>query len=129
MYSCSSFDGIGVVETQMTASTKLLGNAKIQADRFGVADMQIAVRFGREARNNTFDATRIEVGFNDVANEVAPGFSSDPLRLLPCRLSPCFLEFANDLLRAPGGLCHDGTPGSMSIALTHLTGTVIHGPR
>ena len=40
---------IGVVETQMAATAEFLRDAEIQADRLGVADMQIAVRLGRKA--------------------------------------------------------------------------------
>ena len=40
---------VGVVEAQVAAPAELRGDAEIQADRLGVADMQIAVRLGREA--------------------------------------------------------------------------------
>ena len=40
---------IGVVEAQVAAAAELLGDAEIQADRFGVADMEVAVRLGRKA--------------------------------------------------------------------------------
>jgi hypothetical protein len=39
--------GIGVVEAQMAAPAEFLRHAEIQADRLGVADMQIAVRLRR----------------------------------------------------------------------------------
>ena len=37
-----------VVETQMASTFLLLGDAEIQADRFGVPDMKIAIRLGRK---------------------------------------------------------------------------------
>ena len=40
---------IGVVEAQIAVAAELLRDAEIQADRLGVADMQIAVRLGRKA--------------------------------------------------------------------------------
>ena len=40
---------IGIVEAQVTAAAEFLGDAEIQADRLGVADMQIAVRLRRKA--------------------------------------------------------------------------------
>ena len=40
---------IGVVEAQMAAAAELLRDAEVEADRFGVADVQVAVRLGREA--------------------------------------------------------------------------------
>ena len=43
---------IGVVEAQVTAAAELLGHAEIEADGLGVADVQIAVRLGREARDH-----------------------------------------------------------------------------
>ena len=64
---------IGVVETQMTAPAELRRHAEIQDDRLGVADMQITVRFRRKAGDDPFDASGIEIGLNDVADEIAPG--------------------------------------------------------
>ena len=40
---------IGVVEAQVAAPAELLGDAEIEADRLGVADVQIAVRLRRKA--------------------------------------------------------------------------------
>ena len=40
---------VGVVEAQVAAAAELLRDAEIEADRLGVADMQIAVRLGRKA--------------------------------------------------------------------------------
>ena len=53
---------------------ELLRHAEIQANRLGVADMQVAVRLRRKARHHRLDAAGIEIGLYDVANEVAAGF-------------------------------------------------------
>jgi hypothetical protein len=46
--------GIRVVESQMTnAAPVLRGQTEIEADRFGMADMKIAVRFRRKASHDT----------------------------------------------------------------------------
>jgi hypothetical protein len=39
-------DRIGVVEAQVAAAAEFLGDAEVQPDRLGVADMQVAVRLG-----------------------------------------------------------------------------------
>ena len=44
------FDGIGIVETEITGSSEFLGNAEIHTDGLGMAYMEVAVRFGRETR-------------------------------------------------------------------------------
>ncbi len=75
-------DRIGVVEAQVTAAAEFLRDAEIQADRLGVADMQIAVRLGRKARDHGFVAPGIEVGLDDVADEIAP-------RVCRCGLVQC----------------------------------------
>ena len=41
---------VGVVEAQVAAAVVIARQAEVQADRFGVADVQIAVRLRREAR-------------------------------------------------------------------------------
>ena len=42
--------GVGVVEAQVELAAVLLGEAVVEADRLGVADVQIAVRLRRKAR-------------------------------------------------------------------------------
>ncbi len=64
-------DRIGVVEAEVAATAKALGDAEVQADRLGMADMQIAVRLGREAGHDRADAAGLEVGPDDVADEIA----------------------------------------------------------
>ena len=73
---------VGVVEAQVAAAAELLRHAEIEADRLGVADVQVAVGLRRKARDHRLRPPRIEVGANDVANEVLPCLSS---RRLDCR--------------------------------------------
>ena len=75
MYSCSSLVGIGVVEAQVAAAAELLGDAEVEADRLGVADVQVAVGLGRKARHHARVPAGIEVGLHDVADEVLPGLA------------------------------------------------------
>ena len=106
-------DRIGVVETQMAAAAELFGDAEVETDGLGVTDMQIAVRLGRKAGDDPLHAAGVEVGLNDVADEIAAGFgrshrraclivarhaSSRPIQAPGCGPEP-----------ATGGLCHDGT--------------------
>ena len=65
---------VGVVEAQMAAPAELLGDAEVEADRLGVADVQIAVRLGRKARHHGRVPLGVEIGLDDVANEIAPAF-------------------------------------------------------
>ena len=41
---------VGVVETHVTGTTETFGKTEVEADRFGVTEMQITVGFRREAR-------------------------------------------------------------------------------
>ena len=68
---------VGVVVAQVAMAAEFLGYAEIQADRLGVADMQIAVRLRREAGDDRLVPTRSQVGADDVADEILPSF--------PCR--------------------------------------------
>ena len=52
-YSTSSFAGIGVVEAQVAEAAEFRGDAEVQADRLGMADVQVAVRLGRKPRVHT----------------------------------------------------------------------------
>ena len=63
---------IGVVEAQIAAPCKFLRDAEIERDRFGMTDMQIAVRFRGKPGHDLFVPVLIEIGLDDVANEIAP---------------------------------------------------------
>jgi hypothetical protein len=66
------FRRVGVVEAQMTRTAVFQRNAEVQADRLGMADVEIAVRFGRETRRHpTAVFVGGEVPGDDVADEVA----------------------------------------------------------
>ncbi|MGY4595783.1 hypothetical protein ACVWXL_003529 [Bradyrhizobium sp. GM22.5] len=65
-------DRIGVVEAQMATARKLLGDAEIERDRLGVADMEITVRLRREPGHDLLVFGLLEVGLDDVTNEIAP---------------------------------------------------------
>ena len=61
--------GVGVVEPQVAqAAGILLGDAEIEADRLGVADVQIAVGLGREAG---VDAALVLAAFEIVVDDLA----------------------------------------------------------
>ena len=63
---------VGVVEPQMATSAIFLRHAKIEADRLGMADMKIAVRFGRKPGYDFARPPGVEIGLDDVADEIAP---------------------------------------------------------
>ena len=65
---------IGVVETQMAAPAELGRDAEVQADRLGMADVQVAVGLGRKAGDHTLDTARLEVAMDHLANEIAAAF-------------------------------------------------------
>src|SRR5271166_1448362 len=62
---------IGVVEAQMAAPAEFLCNPEIEADGFRMTDVQIAVGLRRKAGHDGAIPPGIEIGTNDVANEVA----------------------------------------------------------
>ncbi len=65
-------DRIGVIEAQVTGTPIFLRKSKIQADRFGVADMQIAVGLGREAcLNAAIPLSTLHIIMDDLLNEVS----------------------------------------------------------
>ena len=65
------FFRVGVVKTQIAAAVIKGGDAKIQTDRFGVADMQITVRFRRKSGNNLAVVfVLFEVIINDMTNKI-----------------------------------------------------------
>src|SRR5437879_13670780 len=46
-------DGIGVVKAQVTGTAVFAGQTEVQTDRFGVADMQVAVGLGGETGHHS----------------------------------------------------------------------------
>ena len=64
------FFGIGVVEAQVALAVVNIGQAEVQADGFGVADVQVAVGFGRETGLDGFVFAAFEVFFDEGADEM-----------------------------------------------------------
>src|SRR6185295_19247101 len=62
----------------MATATELRGNAEVEADRFGMANVQIAVGLGGKAGHDRLLPTGLEVGLDNVADEI-----------LPCRTDRC----------------------------------------
>ena len=60
--------GIGVVETQVGMAGEFVGEAEVEADRFGVADVEIAVGLGRKAG---LHAAVVLIGLEVVEKDVA----------------------------------------------------------
>ena len=65
--------GIGVVETQIAGATKFGRNAEVQADRFGVANMQEAVRLGWKPRDDLVMQAGIHIRLDLVTDEIMGG--------------------------------------------------------
>ena len=69
---------VGVVEAQMAHALVVARHAEVQADRLGVADVQVAVRLGREAGDDRCQAVAPvgaggQVRFDDRAQEIRAG--------------------------------------------------------
>ena len=63
--------GVGVVEAQVAPARVLAGDAEIEANGLRMPDVQIAVRLGREPRNNLRIALFRDMLRDDVADKVA----------------------------------------------------------
>ena len=63
--------GIGVVEPHVATAAEVPPHPEIQADGFGVADMEISVGLRREPGDDGLDAPRGQVAPHDVPDEVA----------------------------------------------------------
>src|SRR5262249_31120086 len=62
---------VRIVKAQVAAPAIFLRHAKIEPNRFGVADVQIAVRFRRKTGYHLSGAPGGNIGVDDVANKVA----------------------------------------------------------
>ena len=63
--------GVGVVEAEVAAPAELAGDAEVEADRLGVADVEIAVRLRREARDDlAAEPSGLRVRRDQVTDEV-----------------------------------------------------------
>ena len=65
--------GVGVVEAHIALAGIVARHPEVEADRFGMADMQIAVGLGREAGHDALMTPFAQVVFDDVADKVAAG--------------------------------------------------------
>ena len=66
--------GVGVVEAQVAGAAELGGDAEVEADRLGVADVQVAVGLGGEPRGHTSGVLpRADVLSHDGPDEVERG--------------------------------------------------------
>jgi hypothetical protein len=63
--------GIRVVEAEVATAAELAGDPEVEADRLRVADVKVAIRFGREARDDRLVPALAQVGGDDLADEVA----------------------------------------------------------
>ena len=64
------FFGVGIVETQVAQAVVNIRQTEVQADGFGMADMQVAVGFGRETGLDGCMFTAFEVFFDDGADKM-----------------------------------------------------------
>ena len=65
---------IGVVETQVALAAELFGQAKVQADALGMADVQVAVGLRREAGHDLGVLAAVQISLDDGAQEVGSFF-------------------------------------------------------
>ena len=61
---------VGVVVAQAAMAAEFLRHTEIQTDRFGVADVQIAIRFRREASDNRPHPACGQIGADNIADEI-----------------------------------------------------------
>ncbi len=70
-YSAPFGQRVGVVEAKVAVAAVLLGHAEVEADRLGVADVQIAVRLrGKTGHDAAAVLARAEVVLDDLADEI-----------------------------------------------------------
>ncbi len=64
------FGGVGVVHAQVASTAELAGDAEVETDGLGVADVEITVGLGREAGDDRLYAACCQVLLDDLADEV-----------------------------------------------------------
>ncbi len=119
MYSCSSLAGLVSSKRRWQRPPNSSRDAEIQADRLGVADMQIAVGLGRKAGDHRLargPASRSAWTMSRMKSRPASAAAGSPLAdtsfaMLPRRADCHAWPPGREPRR--GGLCHAGTPGSM----------------
>src|SRR5215510_735972 len=111
---------IGIVEAQVATAAEFLRHAEIEADRLGVADMQIAVWLGRKAGHHRAVPPGRKVSLDDVADEVLPRLAN---RRIDCRHVVAAVTWFELLLRrfycaVLGAYAHQRSPGTAAEAGT-----------
>src|SRR5262249_43006813 len=103
--------GIGVVESQVAAAAGVLSSeVEVEADRFGVPDVQVAVRLGRKSRDHApVEAARRHVVGDDLPDEVGRR------RGVHCRaiVTKSTKPGGGGLVRPPGQSCCGTLPAGM----------------
>src|SRR5262249_8210766 len=64
------FDGVRIIHAQVADSSEFTGDPEIEADRFSVADMEIAVWLRREPSVAIWILTGAQIVAHDVANKI-----------------------------------------------------------
>ena len=64
------FGGVGIIKTQVGLAAILNAKAKIEADAFGMANMQVAIGLGRKACEDGFVFSRLQIRFYDLFNKI-----------------------------------------------------------
>ena len=64
------FYWVGVIETQVALPLVILCDTKVQADRFGVTNVQVAIRLRRETRVDCGVLTTGQIFIDDLTNKV-----------------------------------------------------------
>ena len=116
------FCWVGVVHTQVAAASVFLRCPKINADRFCVANMQIAVWFRRKTRDNGFAFTppaRSQFFFNDAVDKISGRFGGKRVLFGFSQCCSSSLQKIGTPLIRPKGFC--GTqPGNDTILSQQL---------
>jgi hypothetical protein len=61
---------VGIVEAQVAGALVILGEAEVQANGFGVANMQVTIRLGRKTGGDGGMLAAGQVGFDDGSDEM-----------------------------------------------------------
>src|SRR5690625_6317032 len=64
------FFRVGVVKTQIANATKLLCHTEVQADRFRVSDVQVAIGLGWKSGEHLFDHSLLQIFANNILNKM-----------------------------------------------------------
>ena len=115
--------GVGVVEAQVALAAELRGDPEVEADRLGVADVEVAVGLRREPGDDRGVLPALEVADDDLADEVLVDcglVARHALTPLPTALMAASAPSAPVALRRPaaggGGTPRAPTPPSSRTA-------------